>query len=219
MLLEPGDIMACYGTDRVSRTIRWGTASLFGPARLRLGPSHVALIVPGVKTPLWLESTSLCHAPCLYHGAPRAGVQLHKPETRIPAYTDSGGRVDVYRLAPLRQLIGPDLERLGWLTRRVLENGANYDTGGALLSGTRVLKFSRLLPGADLESLFCSELVAEMLMALGRLNDANPGVYNPASLLRTLVRLGNYRFERSIRAWAVMEHPDLKVFVPEPESA
>ncbi len=41
---RPLDLLACYGTDAASKAISWGTGSLLAPSRLRLGPSHVAVI-------------------------------------------------------------------------------------------------------------------------------------------------------------------------------
>jgi hypothetical protein len=62
------------------------------------------------------------------------------------------------------------------------------------------------LPGADLQSLFCSELVAAILMRLNRLNHANPTGFSPARLLRTLVLLGKYH---RVAHWS--DHPTIEV--------
>ncbi len=77
-------------------------------------------------------------------------------------------------------------------SRRAGENPVGFDLGGAILSGTRAIRWLGLLPGADLHSLFCSELVAAILMRLNRLNHANPTGFSPARLLRLLVTLGTY---------------------------
>lgn len=192
---QPGDIAACYGTDRVSRVISLGTASLFAPRRLRLGPSHVAILCEHRGSPLWLESTTLCRHPCAILGYPVSGVQSHLPEDRIRDYVEDGGRVDVYRLTGIDRLSQSESEMLSRiLIRHFLGRLITYDTGGALLSGTRLFKRTRLFPRADLNELFCSELVAAVLMRLGRMNRANPTRYNPACLLRQLVREGTYRY-------------------------
>ncbi|MCA9049467.1 MAG: hypothetical protein KDA89_12110, partial [Planctomycetaceae bacterium] len=68
-----------------------------------------------------------------------------------------------------------------------------YDLTGAILSGTRLFQWSHLFPAADLHSLFCSELVAAMLMRLSRLNRDNPTRFHPGRLLRELVRTGTYQ--------------------------
>lgn len=195
---QPLDLLACYGTDATARAITWMTASAFAPRRLRLGPSHVAVICRHHEMPLWLESTTLCHLPCAVLGYRVEGVQAHLPEQRIDDYVHAGGRVDLYRLSPIERLSQNDSELLSKiLIRHFLGQLVTYDLGGALLSGTRLFKRTRLLPAADLNELFCSELVAAVLMRLGRLNRANPTRYNPACLLRQVVREGTFQFMRS----------------------
>ena len=195
---QPGDLAACFGRDWVSRTISIGTASLFSPRRLRIGPSHVAIFCQHRGTQLWLESTTLCRHPCAILGYPVSGVQSHLPEDRIGDYINDGGRVDIYRLTAIDRLSQTETTLLSRiLLNHFLGRLIAYDTGGALLSGTRLFKWSRLFPKADLNQLFCSELVAAVLMRLGRMNRANPTRYNPATLLRQLVRVGTYQFHHS----------------------
>ena len=195
---QPLDLLACYGTDATARAITWLTASALAPRRLRLGPSHVAVICEHHGSPLWLESTTLCPHPCAVLGYRVEGVQAHLPEERIQDYVSAGGRVDVYRLSAIDRLSQSESELLSKvLIRHFLGRLVTYDLGGALLSGTRLFKRTRLLPAADLNELFCSELVAAVLMRLGRLNRANPTRYNPACLLRQVVRQGTFQFERS----------------------
>ena len=195
---QPLDLLACYGTDATARAITWLTASALAPRRLRLGPSHVAVICEHHGSPLWLESTTLCPHPCAVLGYQVDGVQAHLPEERIQDYVSAGGRVDVYRLSAIDRLSQSESELLSKvLIRHFLGRLVTYDLGGALLSGTRLFKRTRLLPAADLNELFCSELVAAVLMRLGRLNRANPTRYNPACLLRQVVRQGTFQFERS----------------------
>jgi hypothetical protein len=191
---QPGDIAACFGTDWISRMIRVATWSPFGPPGLRLGPSHVAMISESEQGPVWVESTTLCQHPCLVRGQPVSGCQAHEPHLRIGDYVNAGGTVEVYRLAPIHQLGREEqllLRRI--LFRHFLWDPVGYDVRGAILSGTRAMRWLGLLPGADLHSLFCSELVAALLMRLGRLNHANPTGYSPARLLRELVHLGKYQ--------------------------
>ncbi len=200
---QPLDLLACYGTDATARAITWLTASALAPQRLRLGPSHVAVICERYGSPLWLESTTLCPHPCVVRGIKTTGVQGHLPEMRIDDYIRADGRVDVYRLSPVDRLSKIESELLTRiLVRHFIGQQVTYDLGGALLSGTRLFKRTRLLPAADLNELFCSELVAKVLMRLGRINRANPTRYNPACLLRQLVREGTYQFERSHAAEA-----------------
>ncbi|SFJ33865.1 hypothetical protein [Planctomicrobium piriforme] len=190
----PGDIAACHGADWTSQAIRWGTASICSPAGLQVGPSHVALLCKWRQEMVWAESTTLCVRACLIRREKVAGAQAHLPCERITDYIEQGGRVEIYRLTQFHRL-SPDESRL--LTKLVLdefiEPGLHYDLGGAVLSGTRVFQLTRLFPGSNLEELFCSELVAAVVMRLNRMNHANPSRYNPARLLRELVRTGKYQ--------------------------
>lgn len=194
MEFQPGDIAACYGTDWTSRLIRWGTCSIFPPAPLRLGPSHVALLCRWRERMIWVESTTLCQHPCLFHQRPVSGVQAHAPEERIGDYVRQHGWVEIYRLTQFHRLC-PQESRL--LTKLLLDEflgvELRYDLRGAMLSGTRLLQLTRCFPGADLEELFCSELVAAVVMRMQRMNHSNPSRYNPARLLRELVHLGKYQ--------------------------
>lgn len=195
---QPGDLAACYGRDWISRTISFGTASLLAPRRLKLGPSHVAMLCAHRDATIWVESTTLCPHPCLILGYPLSGVQAHLPDNRVRDYVDAGGRVDVYRLSGIDKLSQEESQLLARiLIKHFIGRRVRYDTGGALLSGTRLFKRTRLFPKADLHELFCSELVAAVLMRLNRMNRANPTRYNPACLLRQLVREGTYQFAHS----------------------
>ncbi|WP_437188459.1 hypothetical protein SH668x_001906 [Planctomicrobium sp. SH668] len=191
---QPGDIAACHGTDWTGRIIRWGTASLFPPWQLSLGPSHVAILCRWRGEMIWAESTTLCSTPCLVRNIPTEGAQAHWPEERVSDYLEMGGRVDVYRLTHFQRLTPAESQLLTrLLLDEFIEPGVSYDLGGALLSGTRVFQYSKFFPGANLEQLFCSELVAAVVMRLNRMNHANPSRYHPARLLRELIRIGGYQ--------------------------
>ena len=197
---HPGDIAACSGRDWTSRVISLGTASLFSPSRLRIGPSHVAMLCEHQGGVIWVESTTLCRSPCLIRGNRVSGAQAHRPADRIRDYIDAGGSVDLYRLSLLNLLSNAESQLLtNLLVEYFVRNEHRYDLPGALLSGTRAFQLSRLFPGASLGELFCSELVAAVVMRLNRMNHANPTRYNPARLLRELVRLGKYEW---IHRWA-----------------
>ena len=190
---QPGDLIACSGTDWVSRGIQLATWSPYAARGLRFGPSHVAIISESDRGLLWVESTTLCPHPCLIRGKHVSGCQAHAPADRVRDYLAAGGTVDVYRLTEINQLDQAErrlLRRI--LFQHFLFSSVGYDLGGAILSGTRAIRWLGLLPGADLHSLFCSELVAAILMRLNRMNHANPTGFSPARLLRTLVTLGKY---------------------------
>lgn len=190
---HPGDITACYGSDGASRVISLATSSLLGPDGLRWSPSHVALCCGYQGGVVWIESTTLCSHPCLVQQRVVSGVQVHDPADRISDYLGEGGQVRVFRLRELHAF-DPDEDELvtRLLVGQFVRQQVTYDLRGALLSGTRVFQWTRLFPRADLESLFCSELIAAVLMRLGRMNHANPSRYNPGRLLRELVRTGVY---------------------------
>ena len=192
---QTGDLFACYGSGQLPRLITWATASLFAPAGLRIGPSHVAICCPDhTGQPLWVESTTLSALPCSITGRKfPAGAQAHDPARRIQELQHTGGEVRQYRLTPIFQLD----QRETCLLRRILIHHfvraeLPYDLRGAITSGTRLF---RLLPWlvSDVSTLFCSELIAAALMRLGRLPLTNPARYHPARLLRELVRNGTYQ--------------------------
>ena len=188
-LFEPLDIAACYGTGFTAKAISYGTASVLAPSRLRIGPSHVATFCEYQQRMVWIESTTLCPHSCDITGRKINGCQAHDPASRIADYLADGGRVDLYRLSPIEKLSRDERDLLSRiLIRHFVGREVTYDLGGALLSGTR------LLPSADLNELFCSELVAAVCMRLGRMNRSNPTQFNPACLLRELVRQGTFQF-------------------------
>jgi len=196
----PGDIWACYGANTLSKLISWKTCTPFAPRGLRLGPSHVAICCGTPESPYWVESTTLSHRVCQWtNRAEPKGCQLHRPDDRLEDYVRFGGHVDLYRLTPIDSLSEPETTLLN---RILLEHfvacGVGYDYGGAAISGTRVLKLSRLFR-SRMESVFCSELIAAVLMRLGRMNRANPTKFNPGSLVRRLVRTGTYSYVRTYR--------------------
>lgn len=191
---QPGDIAACFGADIASRAISVVTGSLRGPAGLHWGPSHVAILCPHADDLLWVESTTFCRRPCSVQGRLTSGVQAHPPRLRIADYVDADGRVDLYRLSGIETLSSAEAGLLSHiLFRHFVARGVDYDLAGAVLSGTRVLSWTHLFPGADLNHLFCSELIAAVLMRLGRMARDNPSRFHPARLLRQLVRCGTYR--------------------------
>lgn len=192
--LAAGDIMACYGTDAVSRIISWQTLSLAAPRGLKLGPSHVAVMLPIAGELLWCESTSMSPRPCVYAGRAVSGCQLHAAEPRIEDYKATGGAVVLYRLADVWTLSGTEQRQLGDIYKRhFVAARKSYDYGGAAISGTRLWKWLPVVPDDALESLFCSELIAALLMRMGRMNIDNATRFNPGSLLRRLVSTGVYR--------------------------
>jgi hypothetical protein len=136
---------------------------------------------------LVIESTTLCRWPCELQGRPVNGVQCHDPYSRIGTYP---GRVWLYR-PTLDWPIDPEKsERLtNYLVRHV---GDRYDLAGALASASRVLKHRWWYRPANLHALFCSALWDAALQHIDVLAPEDYSVVNPATLLRTLVKIGRY---------------------------
>jgi hypothetical protein len=179
MQFSAGDLIFFYGRDFTSRVIEWATR----------GPSHVGIVCPAedCSTPVLFESTTLCDLPCLIARKRTSGVQAHRIETRVAIYEGSAYRM---RLARPWRLYPHEVARLQqWLLQMIDEP---YDLSGALLSGTRLFKWTALMPYPDLGSLFCSELCAAALMRMGRMPIRNPSLFNPAYLQRKLRRWGIY---------------------------
>jgi hypothetical protein len=204
--LVAGDVMACYGIDTVSRIITLGTSSLLAPRGTRLAPSHVAIIAEFDGAPLWCESTTLADRQCILSHRLVRGVQVHHPEDRVRDYTDRGGRVLVFRLSPIDALDDEERDAVTQMIRAFVSVQATYDTIGALISGTRIFKRTRLIPllshwlHIDLDALFCSEMIAAILQRAGRMNRDNPTKFSPASLVRTLVNQGTYKITGELTA-------------------
>ncbi len=176
--LQHGDVLAFYGRDIISRIIECATR----------GPSHVAIVCEYDGAPLIIESTTLCKWPCAIRGVQTDGVQAHHWEDRILEYP---GRIERFRLSEHWQLTPAEHSMLKDMLLRYWM-GLPYDMRGAILSGTKVLKFVRRWREANLAKQFCSELVAAVLMRLNRMPISDPALYNPAGLIRQLRRCGTY---------------------------
>jgi hypothetical protein len=176
---QAGDLLIFFGIDWTSRAIELATR----------GPSHVGIISHAdAHRPLLHESTTLCDLADALTGRRCAGVQAHDPDERVRNYR---GRVARLRLAPAWRLNRYEADLLERMLRHV--HGAAYDLRGALLSGTRLFKWTALMPYPDSGSLFCSELCAAVLMRLGRMPLSNPSAYHPAALVRKVRRCGVYQ--------------------------
>lgn len=183
--LFTGDVIACWGSDWVSRVISLMTCSLLPPWELSWPPSHVAMIHrEGDAEPLWYESTTMAQGVPAMGKQPVYGVQEHNPETRWNAYH---GRCVVYR--PVMALTPEQRDQIGITLRQAISRHIPYDLAGALLSGTRFLR--HFVP-ASRRRLFCSELIATVLQRADLMNWGSPAGYSPGRLLRELVKSGAY---------------------------
>lgn len=198
MDFRAGDIAACFGTDATSRMIQFCTYWPLASAGLRIPPSHVAILSPDERGKIrWWESTTLSDRPCLSNKKPVNGVQVHQIEDRITDYLTSGGKVVIYRLVQIDELDPTEVARLYRMLQRFVNRRTSYDAAGAAISGLRVMQLLRLLPAANNDRLFCSELISAVLQRLCRMNRDNPTRFNPGRLIRTLVYEGTYRRERT----------------------
>ena len=201
--VQPGDIFACWGTDWISRGISLETSLTsfpLAPPGLRWSPSHVALATRWQNSyNVWAESTSFCDHKCLSAEKAVVGAQIHLPGTRIEDYLEMGGAVYQYRLTAIDELDFEETKKLQKVIKQQLgskkKNAINYDTAGAIFSGLRILPWLPISRN-NMDSLFCSELIAAVLQRLCRLNRSNPAAYNPGVLMRQLVRQGTYTLFR-----------------------
>ena len=180
--LGTGDVIACWGTDWVSLLISLMTINILPPWSWRLvwGPSHVAIIhCDSNGKPWWYESTMMVDGKC--------GVQAHEPAERWAAYK---GRCVVYQINP-RELGPGDSEEMGRQLLWFLQRQTTYDIVGALLSGTRILRWFTV---AGDSSLFCSEMVCEVLQSVGVINRQSATALNPLRLIRQLVTNGTHHY-------------------------
>jgi len=193
MQWSAGDVLCCYGTDWLSRAIRVKTSWPFDPCSVWDPPSHIGIITDDASLGrVLVESTTICAAPCLVARRRKSGIQVHPPDERVADYTRPGGRVDVYRQVGIHRLGETEIHRLNLALRELIEEGAEYDKLGALISGLALSSVTRW-SNASLRTLFCSELVAAVLMRVNLLNRDNPMRYSPGRLLRELLRTGVYR--------------------------
>lgn len=178
-----------FGTWRTAWLIVLAvTVSLiWGLARGWVWASHVGIVcvfrreVYPRRGMLLVESTTLCDEPCQITGKKINGVQAHRPETRIAGYA---GRVWLLRPSAKHPLSHGDMWRLADAAKRWI--GTPYDTAGAIRSATD------LPADGDDTAIFCDALVYELLAEIQKVPPADSKQYTPASLVRLLVKSGQY---------------------------
>lgn len=196
----PGDILAFHGTDLASQAVKFGTAWPIDLWGMHSPPTHVGIMAEGVVSKsqfagncFLVESTTLSQRKCLYADQPIQGVQVHFPMSRVADYVKAGGRVDVYRLTRFNQLLRGESAMLTAMVHIALNQRLRYDMRGAIFSATRASALLRPWLYTDVESVFCSELIACILQRLGLMSRWRiPSFYNPARLIRELLRTGVY---------------------------
>ncbi len=196
---QAGDILLFSGRDPVSRWIKLWTLSKF---------SHVGIVAEvdeatigraksdGVKLPspmpvlprhLVFESTTLMESPCLITGESINGVQAHDPYSRVIGYPGK-----VWRMRLTKDFALDPYEKRHMATSLLRYIGTDYDTKGAVKSGSRWLK-EKFWPNPDLRTVFCSEYVARSLQVVGRLPLLNPSGLTPGGLYKRLKKSGVYQ--------------------------
>ena len=157
------------------------------------GHSHVAILAdhPLLNELLVWESSSRSRLPCLLQERDVSGVQAHRIEEWIAA---DRGRYWYYPLGvPLFGSQPRDLT--DWLDHEI---GRQYDSIGAF----RARDFTcieRWLGRENLETLFCSELVAAAWRQIGVWHTGNASRWSPNRLIRTALEVGILRPGRRVR--------------------
>jgi len=174
---RPGDAIGFSGTDFVSDAINLGT--LGWP---RWGISHIAIVTEHPEHGICLaESTTMASQPCLIRGERVNGAQFQPIKRRVNEYA---GRVWHY---PLRVPIGPPMTReLNIALVDLVENECGYDYLGAVRSRSMIYAMIRRWKYGreDLETLFCSELVALAWSRFDLFETTNVSGWNPNALIR-----------------------------------
>ena len=161
--LKTGDLLLFSGKGNIPRVIKAVTLNRW---------SHVGIVIstPESSEPLLYESTHCNKLKCRYTGVHHSGVQLFSFNDRYEMYP---GKVAV------RQLQGLELNETDYSAiKNTMEllKGKHFE-----VSKRQLLKAAYDGPMGqnerDLSTVFCSELVAEVLMALAML-DANDGPSN-----------------------------------------
>jgi hypothetical protein len=179
---QPGDVIGFSGRGLVSDLINVAT---YGCPRV--GLSHVAIVAEYRGQLVLFESTTLDDEPCLITGRRIHGVQAHPLVRRIKGYAGAA-----YHYPLCRALTTDQSKKLTEFLVSMI--GRPYDDIGAFRSGGEGFSYieSWLRP-ANLNSIFCSELVAAAHKYVGAWHPRNESSYNPNRLVRTELRDGVLR--------------------------
>ncbi len=129
-----------------------------------------------------VESTTLGNLPCAIQGIPFSGVQVHSYEEYVRSYYGK-----VWLMPLIDALSSEESQRLTDVSLDLV--GKPYDTAGAGLSGTRLLKHLCFWRTADRSTVFCAEdaWVCLSFTLQGRLLPlVDPGEVSPRGLVDVL---------------------------------
>lgn len=176
--VKPGDVIGFSGACCRSVLINVATCGI--PF---WGISHVGIVASARGKNFLFEATEDDY-PCALTGRVSPGVKAVVLEDRIQSYP---GRVWCYPL--YRELDGDESLDLSEFTYTVI--GRPYDSIGAIrVAGLITPRVLGLLGCADTSRLFCSELVAAALAAVGIFDTGNVSSWSPNRLVRSLHRSG-----------------------------
>lgn len=178
--LKTGDLVLFSGASFFSSVIRWAIGGKW---------SHVGVVVRSPALPgrvlLW-EATTLADLPDAETGVPRAGVQLVFLSDRIATYDGE------FKLRALDAPVTGEMEA-ALAARRTALAGRPYEREKVELVRAAFGGWLGEARGERLDSLFCSELVAEAYQAMGLLPEPPDGppsnAYTPRHFARRNLRL------------------------------
>jgi hypothetical protein len=178
--LKTGDLVLFSGASFFSSVIKWAIGGRW---------SHVGVLVRSPSFPgrvlLW-EATTLADLPDAESARAEAGTQLVFLSERLATYAGE------FKLRPLDRPVTPEMEAA--LTRRRRElSGRPYEQEKLDLIRAAFDGWFGESRGERLNSLFCSELVAEAYQAMGLLPEPPVGPpsneYTPRDFARRGARL------------------------------
>ncbi len=145
--------------------------------------SHVGIIAKYDGRAMLFESTTMCDQPCEVTHQLTSGGQAHNPVFRIGGYK---GRVYIARVNTIYRLRAEGQYKLSSIA--LLYVGHSYNTLGAMISGTKVIKWWVAPMQKGLHA-FCSQMVAVCLKRVDMFSKSiHSAAMHPAGLARMLAR-------------------------------
>jgi len=173
MEFKPGDVLGFSGDGGISFAV-----NILSYGLPWISISHVGIMGEHEGELLLFESTTLSNTPCKIQDKLVEGVQAVRLEDRVEKYD---GKVFWYPLVD--PLFASDKRKLNQFLHDQI--GKPYDLIGALRAGGSLFAwFESHLREADLNFLFCSELVASSLHKVNRLETHNVSSWSPNKLIR-----------------------------------
>lgn len=173
MAFKPGEVLGFSGDGGISFMV-----NILSYGIPWISISHLGILGEHEGELLLFESTTLSNIPCKIQDKLTKGVQAVRLKDRVEKYD---GKVFHYPL--VNPLFASEQRRLNQFLHDQI--GKPYDLIGALRSGGSLFAwFESHLREADLNFLFCSELVASSLHRVDRLETHNVSSWSPNKLIR-----------------------------------